>query len=208
MIHLMVFTILSYMEEAKLMSKCSLQRMRKLLSDERGGAAILVLALLALSTITVLIVTSFNVSVQYSTRNAVKPLLDVATHAASLDIDMEQASFGRIVWDETRGAATFYNYLYRNLKLSSDGQPMSGSRVSGTPIVHLLSSITAASYPYDYSMAVTVRSGNPQQIIRHVQTRIYGPSVIAVVEFNPSQLGGVPSEPIVISSVSSIRSRY
>lgn len=196
------------MEEAKLMSKCSLQRAGMLICDERGGAAVLVLALLALSVISVLTVTSFNVSVQYSARNAVKPILDVATHAASLDIDMEQASIGRIVWDATRGTATFYNYLYRNLKLNPDGQPISGSRVSGTPIVHVLSSITAASYPYDYSITVTVRSGSPQQTIRHLQTRIYGPSVVAVVEFNQSQLGGIPSEPIVISSASSIRPRY
>jgi hypothetical protein len=196
------------MEEAKLMNKCGMQSARMLISDNRGGAAVLVLALLALSLCTVFTVTSFNVSVQYSSRNAIKPILDVATHAASLDIDMEQASFGRIVWDASRGTATFYNYLYRNLKLSSNGQPLSDSRVSGAPIVHVLSSITAASYPYDYSIAVTVRSGSPQQTIRHLQTRIYGPSVVAVVEFNQSQLGGMPPEPIVISSASSIRPRY
>lgn len=134
--------------------------------------------------------------------------MDIATHAAALDIDLNEAAQGRITWDPVKGTASFYSYLRKNLVLDSNNNPLPGSYLMTAPIVHYLGLVTNSSYPYNYLKSVTLHPSTSQQVIRNVQATLYGPSIVAIVEVRQKMTGQAVDEPIVISSISSIRNRF
>ncbi|MBU7316409.1 hypothetical protein [Paenibacillus oleatilyticus] len=175
--------------------------------DEKGSAHLLLFGLLGMMTAAFIWVIAFNWMMQTYGTNKTKPLLDRATHAASLDIVPEEAALGRLVWDRTKGTDDFYRYLRLNLKLDSDLTPGEGSHLREAPTVHHLEFVTSPAYPYVLQRTVTVHTGTAKQTTRSVQVTIYGPSVVAIVETNQPLLGLSSSEPAVLSSVASVRFR-
>lgn len=180
---------------------------KRRLYGEAGGVHILVLALLALGSVAVITVTAFNAAMLYSLNSGIKPLLDTATHAAAMEVDPRQASYGRIVWDSTSGTNAFYRSLQRNLQLDAANQPLAGSPLAAAPIVHKLTYVTAAGYPFDYDVSITLYAGTDRETVRSVRARLYGPSVLAILEVRQHQAGGGADEPVILSSVSSVRPR-
>ncbi|WP_010502161.1 hypothetical protein [Paenibacillus elgii] len=178
-----------------------------LLKDEKGSAHLLLFGLLGMMTAVFIWVIAFNWMMQTYGMNKTKPLLDRAAHAASLDIVPEEAALGRLVWDSTKGTDDFYRYLRLNLKLDSDLTPKEGSHLREAPVVHHLEFVTSPAYPYVLQRTVTVYTGTAKQTTRSVQVTIYGPSVVAIVELNRPLLGLSRSEPVVLSSVASVRFR-
>lgn len=181
---------------------------KTILRNERGGAHILIFALLAMIAMVTIVVTAFNVTVQYAKKDKTKIALDAATHAAALDIDEVQASYGNIVWDPVKGTESFYTYLRKNLRLDASNQPMLGSYVKEPPIIHFLGQVTNPTYPFEYVKSVTVYAGTSKETTRTIHTTIYGPSVVAIMEVRQYMYGESDEEPIILSSVSSIRRRY
>lgn len=181
--------------------------MNQLLGKEEGSAHLLLFALFGIMTAAFLWITAFNWMMQTHSLSKTKPLLDRATHAASLDIDRREAALGRLVWDSVRGTDDFYKYLRLNLKLGADLTPLPGSHLTEAPIVHLLEFVTSQAYPQVLSRTITVYSGTDRQTTRSVNVTIYGPSVLAIIEVNRTLLGQRQSEPLIISSVASVRFR-
>ncbi|MEX2461604.1 MAG: hypothetical protein WD469_09985 [Paenibacillaceae bacterium] len=173
-----------------------------------GGAHIYIFGLLALGGITAIFIISLNVALQYTNKDHTKPLVDIATHAAALDIDLSEAAQGRIIWDVNKGTASFYGYLRKNLHLDSKNRPVQGSYLSEAPIIHYLGLVTNSSYPFTYVKSITLHQRTAQQLVRKIQATLYGPSIVAIVEVQQKMYGQATDEPIVISSVSSIRNRF
>lgn len=196
-----------FLVEVKLMSKI-IERILTSLRNEYGGAHIYIFGLLALGGMTVIFIVSLNVALQYTSKDHTKPLIDIATHAAALDIDLSEAAEGRITWDVNKGTASFYSYLRKNLHLDPNNMPEQGSYLSVAPIVHYLGLVTNSSYPFTYVKSITLHQSSAQQLTRKIQTKLYGPSVVAIVEVQQKMYGQAVDEPIVISSVSSIRYRF
>ena len=149
--------------------------------------------------------TAFNWMLQTNSTNKTKSLLDHATHAAALHIVPTEAAIGRIVWDSAKGTADFYRYLQLNLKLDGTLEPLPGSHLKHRLIVHHLEHVTNPSYPYVLSRSLTLYNGTLDATVRQVQVTIYGPSIVAIIEVRQPLIGYGRSEPIVLSSVASIR---
>lgn len=177
------------------------------INNERGGGHIYIFGLMAIGMMTVVMILSLNVALHYANKDRTKPLIDSATHAASLDFNLMEASRGRLVWDIPSGTATFYNYFRKNLRLDASNNPLPGSYLTTAPIVHFLGFVTNPTYPYTYIKNVTVQPATTQETIRTIHTQLYGPSVVAIVEVTQDVVGQTQHESIVISSVSSIRRR-
>jgi hypothetical protein len=203
----MVFITSNFRDAVKLMNKIKRVFLAGL-QDSRGGAHVYIFGLLALCGITIIFIISLNVALQYTNKNQTKPFIDIATHAAALDIDLIEAAQGRITWDVNKGTASFYSYMRKNLHLDSNNVPVQGSYLSGAPIVHYLGLVTNSSYPYTYVKSINLHQSTSQQLVRKIQATLYGPSVVAIVEVQQKMYGQAADEPIVISSVSSIRTRF
>jgi hypothetical protein len=203
----MVFITFILLGVVKLMNKIK-KAILAFVRNSYGGAHIYIFGLLALGGITVIFITSLNVALQYSNKNHTKPLIDIATHAAALDIDLSEAAQGRITWDINKGTTSFYSYLRNNLHLDSNNMPVQGSYLSDAPIVHYLGLVTNSSYPFTYVKSITLHQSTAQQLVRKIQATLYGPSIVAIVEVQQKMYGQAADEPIVISSVSSIRNRF
>jgi hypothetical protein len=176
--------------------------------NERGGAHILIFALLAVVFSISLLVVSINWMLQSTNKTKTKLVLDRATHAAALNIDPVQAALGKLVWDQAGGIADFYKYLSLNLHLDEHGQPLPGSYLDEAPVVHLLEFVSLPSYPAVVRRTVVVNEGTEDAIVRNVVVTVYGPSVVAVLEVRQRIIGGSGrSEMIVLSSVASVRFR-
>ncbi|WP_174349698.1 hypothetical protein [Paenibacillus sp. JMULE4] len=67
--------------------------------------------------------------------------------------------------------------------------------------------VTNPTYPYVLNRTITVHSSTDRQTTRSVNVTIYGPSIVAIIEVNRSLLGQPHSEPVVLSSVASVRFR-
>jgi len=178
-----------------------------MLRNERGGIQVLILGLFAVAAMILLFVVSVNVSLHMAARGGAKDYLDIATAAAALDIDETEASYGRLVWNETKGTATFYKYLQLTFRLDSNNEPQSGSFLRKAPVIHYLGFVTNASYPYTYTKSIKVHGDTDKETIRSIEATLYGPSVVAIVEIEQNMYGESDAEPIVIPSVSSIRPR-
>ncbi|WP_227013813.1 hypothetical protein [Paenibacillus psychroresistens] len=178
------------------------------LEDSHGGAHVYIFGLLAIGGILIIFIISLNIALEYTNKNHSKPLVDIATHAAALDFDLNEAAQGRITWDPVKGTASFYSYLRKNLSLDSNNYPLPGSYLTAAPIVHYLGLVSNSSYPFIYSKNVTLHPSSTQQVVRKIQATLYGPSVVAIVEVQQKMNGQATGEPIVISSISSIRNRF
>ncbi|MEK8132237.1 hypothetical protein WMW72_30495 [Paenibacillus filicis] len=175
--------------------------------SERGGVHILLMALLAIIPAVLLWGTAWNWLLHAHTISKSKPMLDQATRAASMSIDPVQASMGRIVWNETEGRSEFFRYLRLNFKLAADLKPLPGSPMDAAPVIHRLEYAESPAYPSTLTRSITVHAGSDRQTTRSVQVTLYGPSVVAIMEFGRQQLGQGREEPIVLSSVASVRFR-
>jgi hypothetical protein len=203
----MVFITFSFQVAVKPMSKLK-RVLLEVLKDSRGGAHVYIFGLLAIGGIIIIFIISMNIALEYTNKNHSKPLVDIATHAASLDIDLNEAAQGRITWDPVKGTASFYSYLRKNLNLDSSNNPIQGSYLTTAPIVHYLGLVSNSSYPFIYVKNVTLHPSTAQQVVRKIQATLYGPSVVAIVEVQQKMYGQAADEPIVISSISSIRTRF
>ncbi len=174
-------------------------------SDERGGAHVLLFAMLAATCAVLLLVTSVGWMTQSANKTKSKLALDRATHAAALHIDRMEAAYGRLVWVEAAGRAEFERFLRLNFGLDAAGEPLAGGRLEAAPVVHRLEFVTAASYPATIRREVVARAGTAQETTRRVDVTVYGPSVVAIVEVHQRIRGEL--EPIVLSSVASVRFR-
>ncbi|MBC8079092.1 MAG: hypothetical protein H7X86_02020 [Gorillibacterium sp.] len=175
--------------------------------NEQGGIHVLAMGLLAIITLAVVGLASINWGIQTLTISKAKPLLDQSTRAAALNIDSNAMVMGLIQWNEADGKADFYRYLQLNFRLNENNQPLRNSFIATEPVVHVLEFITASQYPYSLHRSISLYSGGTKATIRTVDVTIYGPSVLAIVEFNRKKLGSSELEPIVVSSVASIRHR-
>jgi hypothetical protein len=187
--------------------RASSSRWLSALRSERGGVHILLTALLAIVPAVLLWGTAWNWLLHAHTISKSKPMLDQATRAASMSIDPVQAAMGRIVWNATEGRAEFYRYLRLNFKLAADLSPLPGSPLEAAPIIHRLEYVESPSYPYTLTRTVTVHAGTARQTTRSVKVTLYGPSVVGIIELSRTQLGQGREEPIVLSSVASVRFR-
>jgi hypothetical protein len=203
----MVFITSSFQDVVKPMNKPKRVFLTSL-KDSQGGAHVYIFGLLAIGGIMIIFIISLNTALEYTNKNHTKPLVDIATHAASLDIDLNEAAQGRITWDTIKGTASFYSYLRKNLHLDSNNNPIQGSYLTAAPVVHYLGLVTNSSYPFTYVKSVTLHPSTAQQVVRKVQATLYGPSVVAIVEVQQKMYGQAADEPIVISSISSIRNRF
>ncbi|WP_230876197.1 hypothetical protein [Paenibacillus validus] len=176
-------------------------------NDEQGGLHLVLFALLGVAAASFLWVVAWNWLLHGHSLSRAKPLLDHAVRAASLQLDPGEAALGRLVWDEAAGRDHFLRYLRLNFKLNGDLTPQPGSPLESAPVVHRLEFVTHSTYPYELVRSVTVREGGNLQTTRNVRVTIYGPSVVAVVELERSLLGLGRKEPIVLSSVASVRFR-
>jgi hypothetical protein len=179
-----------------------------LLSNMHGGAHVYIFGLMAVGGILIIFIISLNIALEYTNKDHTKPLIDIATHAASLDIDLNEAAQGRIVWDINKGTASFYSYFRKNLHLDSNNIPQQGSYLTNVPTVHYLGYVTNDSYPFIYSKSIMLHQSTSKETVRTIQTTLYGPSVVAIVEVQQKMYGHVQDEPIVVSSVSSMRNRF
>ncbi len=151
------------------------------LKNSRGGAHVYIFGLMALGGITLIFIISLNTALEYTNKDRSKPLIDIATHAAALDIDLTEAAQGRITWNATKGTASFYSYLRQNLHLDNNNNPLQGSYLFVAPIIHYLGLVTNSSYPYTYIKSITLHASTNQQVTRNIQATLYGPSVVAIV---------------------------
>lgn len=178
---------------------------RSLRADERGGAHVLLFALLAATCAVLLLVTSVGWMTLSVNKTKSKLALDRTTHAAAQQIDLAEAAYGRLAWDEASGRAEFDRFLKLNFGLDAAGQPMEGSRLEAAPVVHRLEFVTSPVYPATIRRTIVAREGTEQETTRRVDVTVYGPSVVAIVEVHQRVRGGL--EPIVLSSVASVRFR-
>ncbi|MCL6457952.1 MAG: hypothetical protein K6T85_08095 [Gorillibacterium sp.] len=183
------------------------QRLQSFKLNEQGGIHILVLGLLAIITLTVIGLASVNWGIHTLSMNKAKPLLDQSTRAAALNIDSSAAVLGLINWNEAKARNDFYRYLQLNFRLDDNNQPLGHSFIATEPVVHVLEFVTAAQYPHALHQSISLYPGGTDATIRMVDVTLYGPSVLAIVEFRIRRLGSSQLEPLVISSVSSVRFR-
>ncbi|SDE40663.1 hypothetical protein SAMN02799630_05364 [Paenibacillus sp. UNCCL117] len=175
--------------------------------SERGGVHVLLAALLAIIPAVLLWGVAWSWLLHAHTISKSKPLLDQAARAASMNVNKAEAALGRIVWDGQAGRDDFFRYLRLNFRLAPDMTPLAGSPLTAAPFVHRLEFVEHPSYPYLLTRSITVHEGGDKHTVRRVQVTIYGPSVLAIVELASPQLGGGREEPIVLSSVASVRFR-
>jgi hypothetical protein len=203
----MVFIILILLGEVKPMSSMK-KAIITSLRNSQGGAHVYIFGLMAMGGMMIIFIVSMNIALQYTNKDHSKPLIDIATHAATLDIDLMEAAQGRIVWDTIKGTASFYKYLQKNLHLDNNNVPVQGSYLTVAPAVHFLGLVSNSSYPFTYVKTITLHQSTVKQTVRTIQTTLYGPSVVAIVEVQQKMHGQAMDEPIVITSVSSIRNRF
>lgn len=182
-------------------------RLTKPIKNERGEVHILLFSLIGIVAGVLIWCTILNWTMEITTTNKTKNLLDHATSAAATDMNVQQQLQGKLVWDTVAGTSDFYKYLRLNLKLNSSNVPQPGSYLSVAPIVQVLEFVTAASYPSVIHRTITLYASTADQVIRHIDVTIYGPSVIAVLEVRQNLIGLGKKEPILIPSVASARFR-
>ncbi|MDQ0896205.1 MULTISPECIES: hypothetical protein [unclassified Paenibacillus] len=183
------------------------RRNQVLFREQRGGVHILLFSLLAILAIVWMWVVIVNWMLQTVITDKTKPLIDHATHAASLDIDPVQAAKGLLVYNTTAGTNSFYKYLRLNMRLDSTNIPVAGSYLSQAPVVHWIEFVTNPSYPFVIHRSIIANGGTSAQVTRNIDVTIYGPSVVAIVEIRQNLIGFGRQEPIVISSVANVRFR-
>ncbi len=176
-------------------------------NNQRGGIHVLIFTLLGIMAIVVVYSISINWMMQTLSINKTKPLIDQATRAATLDIDPTEAAKGKIVWNSTAATNSFYTYLRLNLKLDTSNIPQTGSMLSQAPVIHSLELVTNPTYPFVVHRTLTLYPSTSNQTTRNVDVTIYGPSIIAIVEISQKLIGLGRSEPVVLSSVASVRFR-
>jgi hypothetical protein len=187
--------------------KTWIQQLAKPLRNERGDVHILLFSLLGIVAVVLVLVSSSNWMSQILTMDKTKNYLDHATAAAATDVNISQAMQGKIVWDTISGTNDFYKYLRLNLKLNSLNVPQAGSYLTLTPIVQDLEFVTAVTYPYVLHRTLILYPSTVDQITRHIDVTIYGPSVVAILEVRQNLIGLGKKEPILIPSVASARYR-
>jgi hypothetical protein len=183
------------------------RRNRVLFREQRGGVHIILFTLLSILAMVWMWIVLFNWMLQTVVTDKTKPLIDHATHAAALDIDPVQAAKGLLVWNSTAGTNSFYKYLQLNMKLDSVNNPVVGSYLSQVPVIHVLEFVTNSSYPFVIHRSITANPSTSLQVTRNVDVTIYGPSVVAIVQIRQNLIGLGRQEPIVLSSVASVRFR-
>jgi hypothetical protein len=175
------------------------RRNRLLFHEQRGGVHILLFSLLSILSMVWMWVVLVNWTLQTVVTDKTKPLIDIATHAAALDIDPVQAAKGLLVWNITAGTNSFYKYLQLNMRLDSVNNPVVGSYLSQAPIIHDLEFVTNLSYPYVIHRSITANPSTSLQVIRNVDVTVYGPSIVAIVQMRQNLIGFGRQEPIVLS---------
>ncbi len=155
---------------------------KRFVRNERGGAHIVLFALLAVVFSVTLSVVSVQWMLQTANKTKTKLALDRAVHAAALNLDEREAAYGRLVWDEAAGERDFYRYLRLNLQLDDSGEPLPDSHLETTPVVHGLEFVEFPTYPSVLSRSVVVDDGKESETVRHVEVTVYGPSVVAFLE--------------------------
>lgn len=178
---------------------------RNIINDEHGGAHILVFVLLASTMLVLINIIALNWMMQSSVHGKTKTALDQATRAAAMDVDEIEKARGRIVWDTLNGTSNFYKYLRLNMNLDTSNNPLTGSYLTTAPVVHVFEEVSAPSYPHSINRSITLYPGTQDETTRNVAVTIYGPSILAIVEVRQPMIGLNRSEPLVLSSVSSIR---
>ena len=190
------------------MSKCKRNSL-VYLENERGGAHVVLLALLAAVFLITVFIVGINYGLSVTSQTKYKSYLDVASKAAASrpNFDPEELAYGRLVWDSAKGTTDFYRYLRLNFKLDNGNAPLANSPLPAPPIVHSIEFLTSPTYPTVVNRTVTVYGGTADETTRNVQATIYGPSIVAIVEFRQDQIGTTRNEPIIIPSVASVRFR-
>jgi hypothetical protein len=183
------------------------RRNRVLFREQRGGVHIILFTLLSILATVWMWIVLFNWMLQTVVTDKTKPLIDHATHAAALDIDPVQAAKGLLVWNSTAGTNSFYKYLQLNMKLDSVNNPVVGSYLGQAPVIHVLEFVTNSSYPFVIHRSITANPSTSLQVTRNVDVTIYGPSIVAIVQIRQNLIGLGRQEPIVLSSVASVRFR-
>jgi len=174
-------------------------------TDERGGAHVLLLALLGAVFAVLLLTTSIDWMLQSANKTKSKLALDRATHAAAAHVNLDEAMYGRLSWDVAAGRDEFLRFLRLNFGLDAEGEPVAGGRLEQAPVVHLLEFVSAGTYPATVARTVVVDEGTNSETRRTIDVTIYGPSVVAIVEVHQRVRGRL--EPVVLSSVASVRFR-
>lgn len=176
-------------------------------AEEDGAVHILLFSLFVIAFIITCIVVTFNLAMQITVTNNTKLALDTATKAAALDIKIEEAIQGRIVWDSTKGVNSFYKFLRLNMNLDNSNNPLENSFLKRQPKIRMLEEVTASSYPENIERKIKLYEGTENEITREIKVTIYGPSVVSIIEVEHPYIGLGRAEPVLVSSVASIRFR-
>lgn len=111
-------------------------------------------------------------------RNYLKDANNIAAHDASLQIDDEEKSRGRLIIDSVMARAVFEESLQRNLNLDSSLSPQPGSPVTSAVRIRHFEILDErnSSFPMLYENAT-------YGLVQWV----YGPAVVSVIEIDHPQ---------------------
>ncbi|OME78654.1 hypothetical protein BK120_23225 [Paenibacillus sp. FSL A5-0031] len=209
------------MEEVKNMTK------PKILGNERGGIAVMVMSLIAMVFCITVFVVVLDYIMLYKDQNKIKNDLNRAVHAASLSIDELQLSKGFLRLDTTtpgtRAQDMFYRYLRSNMGLDDTNKAIESSVIplnttvninellyvdwESRVLVNMNSSPTSCTLDssiYKVSCEVTLNGGTATQITRTINQTVIGPSVVAIISTFHEGVGSMNNEPLLIPAVQEV----
>ncbi|MCF2940576.1 hypothetical protein L1N85_19470 [Paenibacillus alkaliterrae] len=199
----------------------------KILGNERGGIAIMLMSLIAMLFCIIVFVVVLDYIMLYKDQNKLKNDLNRAVHAASLSIDEVQLSQGFYRLDTTtpgtRAQDMFYRYLRLNMGLDNTNHALASSVIPLNATVNISeliyvdweskvlvnmnstpTSCTLNSTTSQVSCAVTLNGGSATQITRTINQTVIGPSVVAIINTYHDGVGPMANEPLLIPAIQEV----
>ncbi|WP_169091060.1 hypothetical protein [Paenibacillus sp. PL91] len=199
----------------------------KILGNERGGIAIMLMSLIAMLFCIIVFVVVLDYIMLYKDQNKLKNDLNRAVHAASLSIDEEQLSQGFYRLDTTtpgtRAQDMFYRYLRINMGLDNTNKALASSVIPENETVNISellyvdweskvlvnmhstpTSCTLNTTTSKVTCAVTLNGGTSTQITRTINQTVIGPSVIAIINTYHKGVGPMANEPLLLPAVQEV----
>ncbi len=187
----------------------------KLMNNQRGGAPVMVFALISIFTCVIALLTTVQFALYTAKLERVKYHISLATHAASLDVDMELLRRGQLKLDIDAARESFDHFLITNMKLikvnTKTYEPLPASYIN-SPLVML--ELLFIDDPHNhpdvtdgfFEKELEILNENLEVIARrHIHEVILGPSVVSVVEVKHETFSLFGRAPIVVANVEKIR---
>lgn len=180
----------------------------RILADEKGGAEVVVISLVAFSFCLVVFFQVMDMSVLTAQKERMKLHLNRAVHAASLEINMDQLRAGKLELNPGRARAVFFDYAQTQMRLDDQMMPTSDSYLSDPVEVVVFEVVNEGPFPQWFRKEVVISAGTDKEQRYLIEEYLRGPSLVTAVQTRHRGFGVIGDEILLVPAVEQARFVY